>query len=329
MLPRLSHARPAATAVALAILSIILIAPPCREASAQTRPIKIINPYPPGGTADIIARIVADEIGRARGATMVIEDHPGGGSAIGAQLVAHAAPDGNTILIATTALLINAYLHKVSYDPLNSFEPICNLTQSPQLIFVNAASPLRTVADLVSAARAKPGEISIATTGPGTNAHIAIEMLKRAAKVDITFVPYPGNAPTLNATLGGHVSAGIANYADLTQHFKAGDLRPLATLTPKRLEPLPDLPTIAETGYPDSQFLLWFGMFAPAKTPKETITQYAGWFTAALQAPDVRTKLVGQGLYPVGTCGADFAAAYRRDNEDFGRVIRAADIKAE
>jgi tripartite-type tricarboxylate transporter receptor subunit TctC len=260
---------------------------------------------------------------------MVIEDHPGGGSAIGAQLVAHAAPDGNTILIATTALLINAYLHKVSYDPLSSFEPICNLTQSPQLIFVNAASPFRTVADLVSAARAKPGEISIATTGPGTNAHISIEMLKRAAKVDITFVPYPGNAPTLNATLGGHVSAGIANYADLTQHFKAGDLRPLATLTPKRLEPLPDLPTIAEAGYPDSQFFLWFGMFAPAKTPKETITRYIGWFTAALQAPDVRTKLVGQGLYPVGTCGADFAAAYRKDNEDFGRVIHEADIKAE
>jgi tripartite-type tricarboxylate transporter receptor subunit TctC len=329
MRPRLSHARPAATAVALAILSIILIAPPCREASAQTRPIKIINPYPPGGTADIIARIMADQIGRTRGATMVIEDHPGAGTVIGTELVSRAAPDGNTLLINTSAMLINAHLRKTNYNPLTSFELICNLTQSPQLIFVNSESPYRTAADLVAAARAKPGEVSIASTGPGTTSHIAVEMLKRAAKVDITYVPYPGNAPTVNATLGGHVSAGIANYADVAQHFKAGKLRPVAIFPPARIEPLPDVPTIIEAGYPDSQFVLWFGMFAPAKTPKDLISQYTGWFTAALQAPEVRTKLVDQGLYPVGTCGADFAAAFRKENDDLGRVIREADIKVE
>jgi tripartite-type tricarboxylate transporter receptor subunit TctC len=326
-LPRLPYR--AANAAALAIVSIALLALTEASASAQGRPIKIINPYPPGGTADIIARIMADQIGRTRGATMVIEDHPGGGTIIGTELVSRAAPDGNTLLINTSAMLINAHLRKTNYDPLTSFEPICNLTQSPQLIFVNAESPYRTVADLVAAARAKPGEVSIASTGPGTTSHIAVEMLKRVAKVDITYVPYPGNAPTVNATLGGHVSAGIANYADVAQHFKAGKLRPVVIFPPARIEPLPDVPTIVEAGYPDSRFVLWFGMFAPAKTPQETITQYAGWFTAALQAPEVKTKLVDQGLYPVGACGADFAAAVRKENDDFGRVIRDADIKVE
>jgi len=319
----------AASAAALAVVAIILLALAGEGASGQTRPIKIINPFPPGGTADIIARLMADQIGRTRGATMVIEDHPGAGSVIGAEFVARAAPDGNTLLIGTSAIMINAYLHKTNYDTVKSFEPICNLTQSPQLIFVNSESPYRTVADIVAAARAKPGEVSIASTGPGTTSHIAIEMLKRTAKVDITYVPYPGNAPTVNATLGGHVTAGIANYADVAQHFKAGKLRPIVIFPPTRIEPLPDVPTMVEAGYPDSQFVLWFGMFAPARTPKDLISQYSGWFAEALKVPEVKDKLIGQGLYPVGACGADFAAAFSKENGDIGRVIREANIKVE
>jgi tripartite-type tricarboxylate transporter receptor subunit TctC len=316
----------AAAAGLLSALGLVAMGP---MAWSQGRPIKIINPFPPGGTADIIARLMADEIGRSRGATMVIEDHPGAGSIIGAELAARSAPDGNTLLIATSAILINVYLHKTNYNPLTSFEPICNLVQSPQLIFVTDASPYRSIGDLVTAARAKPGEISIAATGPGTTAHIAVEMLKRTAKLDLTFVPFPGNAPTVNATLGGHVSAGIANYADVAQHFKAGKLRPLATFTPTRIAPLPDLPTIGEAGYKDSEYVTWFGMFAPARTAKETIAQYTSWFTSALAAPDTKAKLVGQGLYPIGACGTEFDAAYRKENDQLGRVIREADIKAE
>jgi tripartite-type tricarboxylate transporter receptor subunit TctC len=324
--PRLHRSMIAAV---LGIMAIALLALTGDGARAQGRPIKIINPFPAGGTADIIARVVADQIGRTRGAAMVIEDHPGAGSAIGAELVARAPPDGNTLLIGTSAILINAYLHKTNYDSLKSFEPICNLVQSPQLLFVNEASPYRTIADIVAAARARPGEVSIASTGPGTTAHISVEMLKRVAKADITYVPFPGNAPTVNATLGGHVGAGNANYADVAQQFKAGTLRPVVTFTPARIEPLPDLQTIAEAGYPDSQYVTWFGMFAPAKTPKDLISQYAGWFTGALQAPEVKAKLIDQGLYPTGTCGADFSAAIAKENQDLGRVIHEANIKVE
>jgi len=154
-------------------------------------------------------------------------------------------------------------------------------------------------------------------------------MLKRVAKVDMTFVPFPGNAPTVNAILGAHVTSAVANYADLVEHLKAGKLRALATFTPARVEPLPELPTIAESGYKESEYVTWFGMFAPAKTPKEAASQFSGWFAAALQVPEVRTKLIVQGLYPVGTCGADFANYLRKQYDDYGSVIREANIKAE
>lgn len=319
----------AGAALTAVMSSALLVALASGPASAQSRTIKFINPFPPGGTGDIIARVVAEQIGRTRGVTIVIENRPGGGTVIGTEMAARAAPDGNTLLLTTPALVINSHLRKLNYDPINSFEPICDLTQSPQIVFVNSASPYRTIADLIEAARAKPDQITLGSTGPATQAQIGFEVVKRAANVRITYVPFPGNAPTVNAILGSHVTAGVANYADLAGHFSSGTLRPLAVLTPKRLEPLPDLPTAGDAGFKDFEYELWFGMFAPAKTPKDAIAQLTAWFTAALQDPEVKEKLVVQGLYPVGTCGADFAAVLRKQFDDYGRVIRDANIKGE
>jgi tripartite-type tricarboxylate transporter receptor subunit TctC len=243
-------------------VSIVSLALTSHDARSQTRTIKIINPFPPGGTADIIAHVLGEQISRTQGVTMLIEDRPGAGTVIGTEIAARAVPDGNTLLITTSAIVINAHLRKVTYNPLTSFEPICNLTQSPQLIVVNCASPYRTIADLVSNARAMPGQLSLASTGPATSAQMAFEMLKRVANVEMTFVPFPGNAPTVNAILGGHVTSAVANYVDLVEHLKAGKLRALATFTPARIEPLPELPTIAESGYKEAEYVTWFGMFA-------------------------------------------------------------------
>jgi tripartite-type tricarboxylate transporter receptor subunit TctC len=329
-LPRRRFPHLVAGAAILLINSAIVIALSGQGASSQpTKTIKVIVPFPPGGTGDLIARILVEQIGRTQGVTMVIEDRPGAGSVIGTEAAARAAPDGNTLLIATSAAVINALLRKVNYDPLTSFEPICNLTQSPHLIVVNSASPYRTMADLVSAARASPGALTFASTGPATNSQIAFEMLRRVANVGMTYVPFPGNAPTVNAILGAHVTSAVANYVDLVEHLKAGKLRALATFTPARIEPLPELPTIAESGYKESEYWNWFGVAAPAKTPKETVLQLSGWFSAALQAPEVRAKLAVQGLYPVGTCGADFAAYLRKQYDEYDRIIREANIKAE
>jgi tripartite-type tricarboxylate transporter receptor subunit TctC len=319
--------RLAAGAAALSVVFALLLSG--HSAQSQTRTIKIVNPYPPGGTADIVARVLGEQIGRTQGVTMVVENRPGGGTVIGTEASARAAPDGNTVLITSVVFVINPHLRKLNYDPLTSFEPLCNLVQSPQVIVVNGASPYRTMSDLINAARAKPGELTLASTGPASPSHIAFEMLKRAANIQMIYVPFPGNAPTVNAVLGGHVTAGVANYADVVGHLKAGTLRALITPAATRIETLPDVPTAAEAGYKEFEYEVWFGMLAPAKTSQDRVSQLSGWFAAATQVAEVREKLVVQGLYPVVTCGADFAADLRRQYVDYGRVIREANIKAE
>jgi tripartite-type tricarboxylate transporter receptor subunit TctC len=295
--------------------------------SQTGRTIKIVNPFPPGGTADIVARVATEQIGRTRGITFVIENRPGAGTLIGTEAVARAAPDGNTLLINTSAFLIGAHLRKVNFDPLASLDPICNLTQSPQLLVVNGASPFRAMDDFVATARAKPEELTLSSTGPGTAPHISIEKFKRAANLSITYVPFPGNAATVNAILGGHVTAGLANYADVIGHIQAGKMRALATMGTTRIESLPDLPTVGEAGYKSFEYAAWFGIFAPAKTPEPTIRQITEWFAAARQAPEVNAKLVVQGLFPLKECRAEFAAFLRKEYEDYGHVIREANIK--
>jgi tripartite-type tricarboxylate transporter receptor subunit TctC len=317
----------AAGAATLSVVFALLLSG--HSAQSQTRTIKIVNPYPPGGTADIVARVLGEQIGRTQAVTMVVENRPGGGTVVGTEASARAAPDGNTLLITSVVFVINPNLRKLNYDPLTSFEPLCNLVQSPQVIVVNGASPYRTMTDLINAAHAKPGELTLASTGPASPSHIAFEMLKRAANIQMIYVPFPGNAPTVNAVLGGHVTAGVANYADVVGHLKAGTLRALITPAATRIETLPDVPTAAESGYKELEYEVWFGMLAPAKTSKDRVSQLSGWFTAATQVAEVREKLVVQGLYPVVTCGADFAADLRRQYVDYGRVIREANIKAE
>jgi tripartite-type tricarboxylate transporter receptor subunit TctC len=314
----------------LATATVILAGMLSYTAASQTpKQIKIVVPLPPGGAGDILARLLAEQIGHAHEAGVVIENRPGAGSVIGTEAVARAAPDGSTLLINAPYLLIGPQVKKVSYDPLTSFEPICYLVSSPGVIVVNSASPYRTLADLMSAARAKPGELTFASVGPATAQHIGFERLRRAANVDMTYVPYSGGAPAINTLLGGHVTAVFAEYAPLAEHIKAGTLRALATSSRARIAPLPDLPTVAESGYSDYEVDLWWSLFAPAKTPKETVAQLADWFRASMQAPEVKAKLIAQGFTPVGMCGADFSALLRKQYDDYGRVIRAANIKGD
>jgi tripartite-type tricarboxylate transporter receptor subunit TctC len=291
--------------------------------------VKIVVPVPPGGAGDILARQLAEQVGHAQGVSVVTENRPGAGTVIGTESVARAAPDGNTLLLNAPYMLISPQLRKVNYDPLTSFEPICYLVSSPGVFVVNSASSYRTLADLIDAARAKPGELTMASVGPGTAQHIGFEMLKRVANVDLIYVPYAGGAPAINALLGGHVTSVFAEYAPLAGHLKAGTLRAIATSARTRIEPLPDLPTVAESGYHDYEVDLWWGLFAPAKTPKDVLSQSASWFTEALRAPEVQAKLATQGFATVGKCGAGFGALLRKQYDDYGRIIRQANIRVE
>jgi tripartite-type tricarboxylate transporter receptor subunit TctC len=311
----------------LAVMAVLVLS--SHAASPQTGTIKIIVPSTPGGGADILARVLAEQISRTEGVTMVVENRPGAGNTIGTEAASRAAPDGTTLLINTPEFVINAHLRKLSYDPLTSFDPICYLVRSPQLLVVNSAAPYRKLADLLDAARAKPGELTLASTGPASSPHIAIETLKRAAGVNITYVPYQGSTPAVNALLGEHLTAVVASYPNVAEQIRSGKLRALAVLSRARIEQMPEVQTIVEAGFKDLDADIWFGVVAPAKTSNEIIARESRWFRAALDVPEIKSKLVAQGLFAVGSCGSEFGSFIRKQHDDVGRAITEANIKVQ
>jgi tripartite-type tricarboxylate transporter receptor subunit TctC len=313
----------AAVCVPLLMLSVA----PGHTETART--IKLVVPGTPGASNDILARLLAKQIERTQGATLVVENRPGAGNVIGSEAAARAAPDGNTLLVNTPPFVIDPHLRKLPYDPFTAFEPVCRLAHSPVIFVVNKTSPHRTLADLLAAALARPRTVTIGGVGPGTVGHIAVEALKHAANVDAIFVAYPGNPPAVTALLGGHIDAVITGYPVVAGLMKSAELRALATTTSARIEPLPDLPTVAESGYRDYGFDFWMGVVAPAHTAPATISLLSGWFTAALQQPETKANLAAQGLYPSAVCGADFGAFLRKEYEAYGRFIRDGNIKLE
>jgi len=297
--------------------------------SQSGRTIKLIVPVPAGASTDFVARLMADQVSQTHGVTVVIENRAGAGGMIGTEAASRAAPDGNTLLITGNTYLLDAQTRKANYHPVTGFEPICYLAMSPAVFVVNSASPYRTLAELLEAARAKPGELSMASIGPGSTFQMAFAMFTAAAGVKMTFVPYAGSAPAINAVLGQHVSSGFAGYAVVSEQIKGGMLRPLAVATLKRIDPLPDVPTFDQSGFKGLEVDNWFGVIAPAGTPRETINELAGWFAAALKVPEVKAKLALQGLYPVGLCGAEFAEFARKRYDEYGEGIRATGLKAQ
>jgi tripartite-type tricarboxylate transporter receptor subunit TctC len=315
--------------VSVAVLA-LLVAFADHEVWSQTaRTIKIVVPYPPGAASDIMARMLGDHISQVQKVAVVIENRPGAGGTVGTEAAARAAPDGNTLLMVLNPFLIEPHVRKVSYDPFNNFEPVCFLVKTPSVLVVQSASPYRSLADLLDAARAKPGTLTLASSGPATATFLAFEKLKRAAKVDITFVPYAGIPPAINALLGNHVTSVFGVYTPSLELIKNGTLRALAVGSQKRAEALPEVPTIVEAGYKDIEADLWTWLLVPAKTPQETVSQLASWFKEALQVPEIKAKLIAQGLYPEGMCGSEFSAFARKEFEDYGRAIRESNIKIE
>jgi tripartite-type tricarboxylate transporter receptor subunit TctC len=310
------------TRSAIALATALSLAAAAPGALAQSGTIKIVVPYTPGSGPDILSRLMAEQIGRAQGPTVVVENRPGAGTVIGTEAVERAEPDGHTVLLVANSFVVNPALKRASYDPTRSFDPVCYLAATPMVLVVLGSSPYRTLDDLLAAARAKPGELAFASGGPGSSLHVAIEVLKRAANINVTYVPYGGTAPAINALMGNHVAAVWADYPTVVSQLNSGMLRGLVTTSRARV----DVPTLGETGISNYDADIFYGVVAPAKTPPDALAQLSGWFSSAVKAPDMKPKLAQQGLFPVGTCGAEFGAYLRRQGEEYSRIIREANI---
>jgi tripartite-type tricarboxylate transporter receptor subunit TctC len=296
-------------------------------AHAQSRrPLRIIVPFPPGGSADVLARVISQQLGDLAKQPIVVENHPGAGASIAYDLTARATPDGNTVVIGSNSLVINPLLRKVNYDSVSSFAPVCNLVSSPMMFVVQQSSPYKTIGDFIAAAHSKPATLTLGALGPATTQHIAFESFKFTTKSDIIFVPFSGGAPTVNALLGGHVDAALVNYSEAVEQIKAGKLRALATTSAQRIKPAPDLPTVAESGYPGYASDVWLGILGPAQTPPTRVEQLAVWFSKVMKSAEISAKLEKVGLYPTVQCGKDFGQFISTRKADYARIIEDAHI---
>jgi tripartite-type tricarboxylate transporter receptor subunit TctC len=301
---------------------------------AQTYPakaIRMIVPFPPGGTTDILGRIAGQKITEALGQQVIIDNRAGAGGNIGTELVAKSPPDGYTLLTDPgSTLTINPSLFsKLSFDPLKDFAPITILAAVPNMLEVHPSLPVKNVRELIALAKTKPGQLNYASTGAGQSTHLSMELFKTMAGIDLNHIPYKGSAPALTDLLGGQVSLMFDNMPSSLPHVKAGKLRALAVSTLKRSPTMPQLPTVAESGLPGFEVSVWFAVLAPAGTPREVVNKLNAVLVKALQAPDVKERLASQGAEAVGNTPEQFSAQMKRDLVKWAKVVKDSGAKLE
>jgi tripartite-type tricarboxylate transporter receptor subunit TctC len=300
------------------------------QQSFPSKQVRLLIPYAAGGAVDILGRTLGDELSRKWGQPVIIENRTGAGGTIASQVLAKSDPDGYTLIIIASGHAINPYLYShLPYDTFKDFRPISLLGSSPNVMLVAANSPHKTLAGLLAAARAKPGSLSYGMSGTGTSTHLAGELLKYMAKVDIVAVSYKGGAPIINDLLGGHLPLSFNNIPESIGHIKSGTLRPLGVTSAARSAVLPEIPTIAEAGVPGYDTAVWWGMLGPGSLPADLAVKISRDCAAALHAPAVKQRLDNLGATVAGTSPADFAKLIRADYDKWGPIIKAAGIKGE
>ena len=295
-----------------------------------TRPVRMIVAVPPGGPADTLARLVGPRLGEALGQTVVIDNRPGANGIIAYEMAARAAPDGYTFVLVAAGVAINPSLYrKVPYDPVKDFAAITQGIAVPNILIVHPLVPATSVRELVSVAKARQGELTFASAGNGTSGHLALELFRQSAKIDVVHVPYKGGGPALAEVIAGQVQALFSIALAATPQVKAGKVRALAISSADRSPVAPDLPTIAESGFPGFEVIGWFGWLAPAATPKEVLARLNRDIVSVLKQPEVRERLAGMSTVPVGNTSAQFGDFIRAERDKWGKVIRQAGIKLE
>jgi len=316
---------------ALVAVLAVLVACPALGQTYPSKPIRLIVPFAAGGGNDNIARLVGKRLNESLGQPLVIDNRPGAGGVLGAELAAKSAPDGYTLFLGGVGShAVNPNLiEKLPYDPIRDFAPVILLAKAPLILVVHPSVPARTLSEFVEYARKNPGKLNFASNGNGSSAQLAAVMFGSMARVDMVHVPYKGLAPALTDLLSGQVQLMFSSVVAILPHIKAGKLRALAVTGEKRMPSLPEVPTVAESGFPGFEASSWYGILAPAGTPREIVTRLNTEFTRALEQPEVRKTLLADGAEPVGGTPESFAAYIRSEKERMGKLIRDANIHLE
>jgi tripartite-type tricarboxylate transporter receptor subunit TctC len=311
------------------LLALLVVAGDAAAQSYPNHPVRIVIGFTPGGGVDINARLLAAKLSEQIGQQFVVENKPGAGTNIANEYVAKSAPDGYTLLFNSAAFAINLALYRNPPYALKDFAPVSVFSESVNLLVVSASLPARNVKELVAMAKEKPGSLNYSSAGAGTSQHMAAELFKLRTGTNIVHVPYKGSAPALTALIAGEVQLSFSNTVAINQHVKSGRLRALAVAGPKRTEVLPDVPTMKEAGVEGVEVPLWFGLLAPAGTPRDIVQMLAANVAKAAHSPDLRHKLVDQGADPVGNTPEQFQRQLDKEVASWLEVVKVSGAKAD
>jgi len=313
----------------VALLCTMLAAPAAAALDYPTRPVRLIVPFPPGGSNDVVSRMVAAHLGDRLGKQLVVDNRPGAGGVIGAEAAANSAPDGYTLLVISLAYAVNPGLYQLKYDPVKAFAPIAMLAAGPNVLTVHPSVPVGSVQELIALAKSRPGELNYASAGAGSFQHLGAELFKLMAGVDIVHVPFKGGGPAMIDVIGGHSQVLFSSLVQTTPHIRAGKLKPLGTSGASRTAVLPDVPTIAEAGVPGYEISNWWGIVAPAGTPQPVIDKLHAEIAAVLASAQLQQELATQGAEVAHKGPAEFARHIKAELAKWQDVVRKAGIKRE
>ena len=308
----------------LALAAVIVAAQPY-----PAKPIRIVVGFAPGGGSDFIARLIAQKLTERLGTQVMVENRPGAGSTLGAELVVKSPPDGYTIMLSAASYTVNPSFYKLSFDPLNDITPIVQLSRGPYVVAVHPSVPARTLQELVALAAREPGKLAYASSGNGSHVHVATEFFLDTAKIKMLHVPYKGTGPALNDTISGNAQVIFGSVATALQHVKSGRLRALAVTTPKRIAAAPDVPTVAESGYPAYEVTNWHGLVGPKGMPKDIVERLNREVNEALKSNEFEKLLAADGLEPAGGSPETLATILKEEIARWNRVVKQAGLKLE
>ena len=312
-----------------ALFAVIVGAAPALAQSYPVRPIRLVVPFGAGGGTDNLARIIEPLVSKALGQPLVIENRPGGGSSIGMDQVAKAAPDGYTLVMTDTSIAVNPSLKPLPYDTINDFAPVSLLATAPVILVAHPSVSAKTLPEFVALAKGKPGELNYASGGIGASTHLGGELLKFVAGIDVKHVPYKGTGPAMNDLIGGHVQVMFSGISSARPHMDAGTLRALAVTGDARNAATPDVPTFAEAGLPGVTASTYWGVLAPKGTPQEIVDRLNAEFAKAVRDPEVVKRIADLGYLPIGGGPSDYAANIKSEIAKWAPVVKGANIKAE